>query len=238
MAATVTSPKPKVLFILTSYGKNEKGIGGWYLPEFAHPYQILAPHADISVASPAGGEAPIDMSSVEAFKSDEGCQTFYEANKSTWKNTNKIEDYVGKAADFELIFVVGGYGPLFDLTENLPLQKLLAEAFEAGKVVAGVCHATCAFLNVTLSNGELIIKDEPVTGFSNAEEELTGLANTVPFLLETELVKKGAKYEKGSAPWGAYVTVGKGGRLISGQNPHSAAGVADLFLKYYESGRK
>jgi len=238
MAAVVTSPKPKVLFILTSYGRSDQGVGGWYLPEFAHPYHVLAPHADIYVASPAGGEAPIDQTSVDNFKSDGGCQTFYKEKGHIWKNTNKIEEYVGKAADFELIFVVGGHGPLFDLTENPPLQKLLAEAFEAGKVVAGVCHGSCAFLNVTLSDGTLLIKDEPVTGFSNDEEELMGLTKAVPFLVETELTKKGAKYEKASAPWGAHVSVGKGGRLITGQNPASAGGMAEVFLKYYESGRK
>lgn len=127
---------------------------------------------------------------------------------------------------------------MFDLTENPPLQKLLAEAYEAGKVVAAVCHGSCALLNVTLSDGELIIRNEPVTGFSNAEEEQIGLHNSVPFALETELIKKGAKYEKASAPWGAHVSVGKGGRLITGQNPASAGGMAELFLKYHESGRK
>ena len=93
-------------------------------------------------------------------------------------------------------------------------------------------------MNVKISNGELIIKDQPVTGFSNDEETQIGLDKAVPFLLETELIKKGGKYEKASAPWGAQVSVGRDGRMITGQNPASAAGMAELFLKYYNSGRK
>lgn len=126
---------------------------------------------------------------------------------------------------------------MYDLTNNEASQKLLAEAAEAGKIVAAVCHGTCALLNVTLSNGEHLLKDQPVTGFSNLEEEQVGLHEAVPFLLESELVKVGAKYEKAKDPWGAQVSVGRGGKLITGQNPASSAGIAELFLKYHQDSR-
>ena len=93
-------------------------------------------------------------------------------------------------------------------------------------------------MNAKIANGELIIKDQPVTGFSNDEEALIKLDKAVPFLLETELIKKGGKYEKASAPWGAHVSVGRDGRVITGQNPASAAGIAELFLRHYNSGKK
>lgn len=232
--------KPKILFILTShskFGDSDKPTG-WYLPEFAHPYEVLASKADIFVASPAGGEAPLDPGSVQATKEDSISQNFYKEKEYLWKNTDKLENYIGKAADFDLIYVVGGHGPLWDLTDNESSQKLLAEFYDSGKVVAAVCHGSCALLNVKIANGELIIKDQPVTGFSNEEEEQVGLLKAVPFELETELIKKGGKYEKASAPWGAQVSVGRGGRMITGQNPASATGITELFLKYYESGRK
>jgi len=228
--------KPRVLFILSSHGQfgDSGNPTGWYLPEFAHPYTILVPHAEISVASPAGGEAPLDPGSVKLFKDDIVCATFHKEQSHLWKNTDKLENYIGKAADFDLIYVVGGHGPLWDLTDNTSSQKLLAEFYDSGKIVAAVCHGSCALLNVKIANGELIFKDQPVTGFSDEEEAQVGLDKAVPFLLETELIKKGGKYEKASAPWGAHVSVGRDGRLITGQNPASAAGIAELFLKHYK----
>ena len=250
-------------------------------PEFAHPYTILVPHAEISVASPAGAEAPLDPGSVKLFKDDIVCATFHKEQSHLWKNTDKLENYIGKAADFDLIYVVGGHGrtytsdpsleykhcirnsrlyphyssqiklnvgvawhlltypshfpALWDLTDNTSSQKLLAEFYDSGKIVAAVCHGSCALLNVKIANGELIFKDQPVTGFSDEEEAQVGLDKAVPFLLETELIKKGGKYEKASAPWGAHVSVGRDGRLITGQNPASAAGIAELFLKHYKN---
>lgn len=237
---TTAPAKAKVLFILSShsqFGDSGKPTG-WYLPEFAHPYEVLAPHAEIFVASPAGGEAPLDPGSVELFKEDPVCTTFHKQQSHLWKNTDKLESYIGKAAGFDLIYVVGGHGPLWDLTDNASSQKLLAEFYDSGKVVAAVCHGSCALLNVKIANGELLIKDQPVTGFSNDEEALVKLDKAVPFLLETELIKKGGKYEKASAPWGAHVSVGRNGRVITGQNPASAAGIAESFLRHYNSGKK
>jgi len=126
---------------------------------------------------------------------------------------------------------------MWDLTHNPSSQKLLAEFFEAGKYVAAVCHGQAALLHVTLSNGELLIKDQPVTAFSNLEEQMIELDKMVPYALETELVRGGGKYEKASAPWGAHVSVGRGGRLITGQNPASAAGVAEEFLNQHRGKR-
>ncbi|KAF8420600.1 putative chaperone protein HSP31 [Tirmania nivea] len=234
------APEPKVLFILSShsqFGDTGKPTG-WFLPEFAHPYAVLAPHAKIFVASPTGGEAPLDPGSVELFKEDPVCKTFHQQQSHLWKNTDKLDNYIGKAVDFDLIFVVGGHGPLWDLTDNPSSQKLLGEFYDSGKVVAAVCHGSCALLNVKIANGELIINDQPVTGFSDDEEKQVGLQEAVPFSLETELIKKGGKYEKASAPWGPHISVGRNGRMITGQNPASAEGIAELFLKYYNSGRK
>ena len=126
---------------------------------------------------------------------------------------------------------------MWDLTHNHSSQKLLAEFCEAGKYVAAVCHGPAALLHVTLSNGELLIKDQPITAFSNLEEQLIEHDKELPYALETELIKGGCKYEKASTPWGAHVSVGRGGRLITGQNPASAAGVAEAFLGHHRGGK-
>lgn len=124
---------------------------------------------------------------------------------------------------------------LFDLTENATSQKLLADAYEAGNVVAAVCHGVAAFVHVKLSNGEYLIKDQPVTAFSNDEEETVGLLSKVPYKLEDALIQNGGKYEKAAEQWGAHVSVGRDGKLISGQNPASAAPLAKTFLKHWQS---
>jgi hypothetical protein len=120
---------PKVLFVLTSaskLGKEDKPTG-WYLPEFAHPYYKLAPIADIVVASPAGGEAPLDPSSVEAFKDDEESTRFLKEKSSLWKNTEKLSDFLGKAHEFSAIFYVGGHGRKFFcfITLQAPFHRRL-----------------------------------------------------------------------------------------------------------------
>ena len=222
---------PNVLFVLTSHNKmGDTGKPtGWYLPEFAHPYDVLEKAGvDITVASPKGGEAPLDPSSVEMFKSDEASQTFLKTKESLWKNTHKLSDFAGKAKDFDAIFYVGGHGPMFDLANDATSHKIINEFWEAGKVVSAVCHGPAAFVNVKLADGSFLVKDKEVTGFSNAEEDQAGLSNAMPFMLETDLGRNGGKFVKAEQPWGANITTA--GKLISGQNPASAAGVGTAIL--------
>jgi putative intracellular protease/amidase len=115
---------------------------------------------------------------------------------------------------------------MWDLVSDADSIRIIQEFYEAGKVVAAVCHASAVLLGVKLADGRLLIKDTEVTGFSNAEEDAVGLSAAMPFLLETELNKKsGGKYQKAADPWAEKIIVSKGGRLITGQNPGSAAGV-------------
>jgi len=219
---------PKVLFVLTSH--NQMGDTGkptgWYLPEFAHPYDVLEKAGvDISIASPKGGEAPLDPSSVEAFKSDEASQTFLKTKESLWKNTHKLSDFAGKAKDFDAIFYVGGHGPMFDLANDTTSHKIINEFWEAGKVVSAVCHGPAALVNVKLADGSYLIKDKEVTGFSNTEEDQAGASSAMPFMLETDLGQNGGKFVKADQPWG--VKVVEAGKLITGQNPASASGVGE-----------
>ena len=219
---------PKVLFVLTSHNQlgNTGKPTGWYLPEFAHPYNVLEKAGvDITIASPKGGEAPLDPSSVEAFKNDEASQNFLKNKESLWKNTHKLSDFAGKAKDYSALFFVGGHGPMFDLATDPTSHKIVNEFWEAGKVVSAVCHGPAAIVNVKISDGNYLIKDKEVTGFSNVEEDQAGLSKAMPFLLETDLSKNGGNFVKADEPWGVKVSVV--GNLITGQNPASATGVGE-----------
>jgi len=204
---------------------------GWYLPEFAHPYNQLVSLADIVVASPKGGEAPLDPSSVEMFKSDEESTEFLNNKSSLWKNTEKLSDFADKADEFAAIFYVGGHGPMFDLANDTTSHQIIQKFWESGKVVSAVCHGPIALANVKLSDGSFLVNGSPVTGFTNAEEDQVGLSSAMPEMLEDVLKKNGGEFTSASEPWGEKVVVGKDGRLITGQNPASAAGVGKAIAK-------
>ncbi|KAI4128093.1 MAG: hypothetical protein LQ347_004312 [Umbilicaria vellea] len=226
--------QPKVLFVLTSHNKmgSTGHPTGWYLPEFAHPYDVLAPHTQITVSSPAGGEAPLDPSSVEATKDDKASVDFLNNQQSLWKNTEKLSSFVGRAKEFDAIFYVGGHGPMFDLATDETSHQIIREFYEADKIVSAVCHGPAALVNAKLSDGSYLIKGSAVTGFSNVEEDAVQLTAAMPFSLEDELNKNsGGLFEKASDPWAERVVVSKNGRLITGQNPASATGVGKAIQK-------
>jgi putative intracellular protease/amidase len=219
--------QPKVLFVLSSHAElgNTGKPTGWYLPEFAHPYEVLAPHVSITIVSPGGGAAPLDPSSVEASKDDKISLKFLEQKKELWEKTGKLSDVIGHAKDYEAIFYVGGHGPMFDLATDETSHKLINEFYEHNKIVSAVCHGPAALTHVKLTSGGYLLDGQRVTGFSNSEEAAVGLTDAMPFSLEDKLKEaSGGKYEKAD-DWAAKVVVARDGRLITGQNPASASGV-------------
>ncbi|MNJ42151.1 chaperone protein HchA [compost metagenome] len=137
-----------------------------------------------------------------------------------------------KAQDYVAIYYAGGHGVIWDFLENTGLQELTRRIFEAGGVVASICHGAVGLLNIKLSDNTLLVKDREVTGFSNTEEKLVELDKVVPFLTETELKARGGLYRKGEEPWQAFAIADqKESRLITGQNPASGVAVAELVLK-------
>ncbi|KAL4925332.1 type 1 glutamine amidotransferase domain-containing protein [Aspergillus undulatus] len=229
---------PKVLVVLTSFDKIEANDHptGWYLPEFAHPWEVLHSKTELTIASPNGGAAPLDPSSVKMFESDPVSQKFLNEQEALWKNTEKLADVLPRASEFDAIFYVGGHGPMFDLTTDKISIALIQSFANARKPVAAVCHGPCVFVNVTTPSGASILDSAEVTGFSNTEEDQVQLSQVMPFMLEDELQKKsGGKYVKADQPWGEKVVVSEvkelGGPLITGQNPASATGVGEAILK-------
>ncbi|KAL1631810.1 hypothetical protein SLS56_004331 [Neofusicoccum ribis] len=161
---------PKILVVLTSaatFGENKPT--GWYLPELAHPYHILSPHAEMTFASPLGGVAPIDPYSIEATKDDPICTSFYATKKDLWTHTAKISSSLGRASEFDAVFYPGGQGPMFDLATDESSHKLINEFANAGKIIASGAK---------------------VTGLKDSEKRALGTDKDMPFLLETELKKE------------------------------------------------
>jgi putative intracellular protease/amidase len=221
----------KILIVLTSHselGDTGKKTGFW-VEEFAAPYYELADAgAEITLASPKGGQPPIDPASELAAAQTKFTQRFDKDKPLKQKLAHTLKLSEVKAADYDAVFYPGGHGPLWDLTKDAKSIALLEAFQQQGKPMALVCHAPCALLNVKSVNGDPMIKGKNVTGFSDTEEAAVKLTKVVPFLLEDELKKAGAHYSKGP-DWGVYVQVD--GLLITGQNPASSAKAAKVLLK-------
>lgn len=221
----------KILMVLTSHdqlGDTGHKTGFW-LEEFAAPYYALKDAgAEIVIASPKGGQPPLDpKSDAEDAQSDDTRRFKADAEaQGLLANTVKLADV--KAEDFDAVFYPGGHGPLWDLA-NDPKSIALIEAFAAAEKPTGfVCHAPGVLKDVKGAGGEPLVKGRAVTGFTNSEEEAVGLTEVVPFLVEDMLAANGGRYSKG-ADWSSYVLTD--GALVTGQNPASSREAAEALLK-------
>jgi len=221
----------KILIVLTSHdklGDTGKKTGFW-LEEFAAPYYLLKDAgAAVTLASPKGGEPPLDPKSALPENVTESTKRYRTdpLAQAALANTKKLEDV--SADDYDAVFYPGGHGTMWDLPDNATSIALLEAFVLAGKPVGAVCHAPSALVNVRQKDGEYLIKHKRVTGFANSEEEAVGLTEVVPFLLEERLRESGGLYSKG-ADWAPYVQVD--GKLVTGQNPASSGPAAQALLK-------
>ncbi|WP_432464495.1 MULTISPECIES: type 1 glutamine amidotransferase domain-containing protein [unclassified Agarivorans] len=221
----------KILMVLTSHDElgNTGHKTGFWVEEFAAPYYVfLDSGATISLASPKGGQPPIDPNSELADFQTDATRRFDqdETAQKHLANTLKLADV--NASDYDAVFYPGGHGPLWDLSDNPQSIGLLESFIQQHKPVAAVCHATAALLNVKQSDGELLVKGKSVTGFSNSEEDAVQLSEVVPFLLEDELKTRGADYQS-IADWNPYAV--QDGLMITGQNPASSEMTAEKLLQ-------
>ncbi|MBB5572946.1 putative intracellular protease/amidase [Rhizobium paranaense] len=220
----------KILIVLTSHDQlgNTGRKTGFWLEEFAAPYYVFKDAgAQITVASPKGGQPPIDPKSDEPenqtpamtrFKSDKAAQ-------AVLADTVKLATV--NAADFDTVFYPGGHGPMWDLAEDRKSISLIEDFYNSGKPVAAVCHAPGVLRHVQYQ-GQPLVKGKRVTGFTNSEEEAVHLTSVVPFLVEDELKRLGGTYEK-VADWQSFAITD--GRLVTGQNPASSTAAAQALLK-------
>ncbi len=220
----------KVLMVLTSHsdlGNTGKKTGFW-LEEFAAPYYIFKDAgADVVLASPAGGQPPLDPKSDSADFQTELTQRFKAdpAAQRELANTLKLDSV--RQDDFDTVFFPGGHGPLWDLAESQTSIALIEAFNRAGKPIGFVCHAPGVLRHVKAASGEPLVKGRQVTGFTNGEEADVELTDIVPFLLEDELIALGANYQKGPN-WGSFIV--EDGTLITGQNPGSSEAVAKALV--------
>ena len=219
-----------VLMVLTSHDQlGATGLKtGFWLEEFAAPYfTLLDAGASITLASPSGGQPPLDPKSDEPdfqteatarFKGDIDAQ-------ARLANTQKLSQVI--VEDFDAVMYPGGHGPLWDLKDDTHSIAIIESMLAADKPVATVCHAPAVLLNAKSASGVPVVTGKKVTGFSNSEESAVQLTDVVPFLLEDELVAQGAEYSK-TEDWHPYVV--SDGLLITGQNPASSEAVAKALL--------
>ncbi|MDO6717779.1 type 1 glutamine amidotransferase domain-containing protein [Psychrosphaera sp. 1_MG-2023] len=220
----------KILMVLTSHADlgNTGEKTGFWVEEFAAPYYaFIDAGIEVTLASPLGGQPPIDpKSELDDFQTPATIK--YYADKATQDvvaSTHVLADV--NAEDYDAVFYPGGHGPLWDLTDNNDSIKLIENFLAANKPVAAVCHATAALLNVKDATGAYAIKGKAVSGFTNTEEDAVQLTDIVPFLLEDELIKRGGDYQK-VADWNAFSV--QDGLFITGQNPASSVLVAQKLL--------
>jgi len=221
----------KILMVLTSHdqlGTTGRKTGFW-LEELAAPfYAFKDAGAHITLASPKGGNPPLDPKSNEPdFQTDQTHR--FEADPDAMAQlaaTVRLDSI--SQSDFDAVFYPGGHGPLWDLAEDKDSIALIEAFLAANKHVALVCHAPRVLRHVKTPEGKPLVEGKKVTGFTNTEEEAVGLTNVVPFLVEDELIAKGGIYSKG-ADWSSYVVTD--GLLITGQNPTSSAATAEELIR-------
>ncbi len=220
----------KILMVLTSHdklGDTGKKTGFW-LEEFAAPYYVFQDAgAEITLASPLGGQPPLDPTSDDAASQTDFTRRFKAdpAAQAALASSLKLRDVA--AGDFDAVFYPGGHGPLWDLAENGYSIALIEAMLAAGRPVAAVCHAPGALRHVKAGDSKPVVAGKTVTGFTNTEEQAAGLTEVVPFLVEDMLRENGGRYSK-AADWQPHVVVD--GLLITGQNPASSEPAARALL--------
>ena len=221
----------KILMVLTSHdelGDTGKKTGFW-LEEFAAPYYAFKDAgADITLASPKGGQPPLDPKSDDPDAQTEATQRFRNdpEAQAALAHTHPLAEI--NAVDFDAAFYPGGHGPLWDLAEDRNSIALIEVFAATQKPVAAVCHAPAVFRHTKGTDGQPLVNGKQVTGFSNAEEDAVGLTDVVPFLVEDMLQQNGGSYSKADADWASHVV--SDGLLITGQNPASSEDTAKALL--------
>ncbi len=217
----------KILFVVTSHSQkgNTGKKTGYYLSEVSHPWEVLnSAGYEIDFVSPKGGKAPVD-----GFNMDDPI------NKKFWNNStyrNKVENTLKPSEvnpkDYVAIHYAGGHGTMWDFANNNEIAEIARQIYENNGVVSAVCHGPAGLVNIKLSNGKYLVDGKKVNAFTNEEEVAVKLDKVVPFLLESKLIERGAKFEK-SGLWQKHITVDQ--RLVTGQNPQSAKGVGEATLQ-------
>ena len=220
-----------ILMVLTSHdtlGDTGKKTGFW-LEEFAAPWYIFQDAGvEVALASPAGGQPPLDPTSDAPDAQTQDTERFRKDEKAQQALANTLPLSSINISDYDAVFFPGGHGPLWDLAEHPISIDLIEKYWAEGKPVAAVCHAPGVLRHAKKLDGTPLVQGKRVTGFTNSEEEAVGLTKVVPFLVEDSLKQAGGQFER-TDDWGVYVVTD--GHLVTGQNPASSAATAEELLK-------
>jgi len=232
VASEQRSKHVKILMVLTSHdvlGKTGRKTGFW-LEEFAAPYFVFRDAGvELTLASPNGGQPPIDPKSDEPSNQTDAMARFKQDARAQKELSQTVKLADVKAQDFDTVFYVGGHGPMWDLAESPVSIALIEDFYNSGKPVALVCHSPGVLRHVTYQ-GQPLVKGKRVTGFTNGEEAEVKLTDVVPFLVEDELLRLGAIFEK-KKDWAPFSVTD--GRLVTGQNPASSTSAAKALLQLF-----
>jgi len=220
----------KILMVLTSHDKmGDTGHAtGFWLDEFTAPYYVFRDAgADITLASPKGGQPPVDPNSEAEGALTDSTRRFAgdDEGRSALANTLPLDEV--RIEDYDALFYPGGHGPLWDLANDARSVALIEDAANQDKVIGAVCHGPAVFRDALDGDGSPLVSGRRVTGFSNSEEDGVQLTDVVPFLVENMLTEKGGEYSKGD-DWSSYVVTDR--KLITGQNPASGEAAAEAVL--------
>lgn len=222
----------RVLVVMTNHSKypsREDSTGLW-LTELTHFYEVFEQAGiPMDFVSPKGGAVPLDERSLGWLYSDDNAKALIAKSDFTNRLRNTLAASSVNPTDYNVIFYTGGHGTMWDFRDQPDLKRVAEGIYQQGGVVSSVCHGASGLLSLQNPDGTPLIAQRKVTGFSNLEEKLSGVESQVPFALQTEMLKKGAAYEKGFLPFGSHVVTD--GRLVTGQNPGSSREVAEAVLK-------
>ena len=222
----------KILLVVTSVPKYESGKleTGLWLSELTHIYHLAREQGcEITIASTKGGNTPIDPESLKPMLLDKMTKDYWADSsfRELLKHTKSLSEVSSQR--FDCVYLAGGHGTMYDFPNDTTLQAIIRQHYENNKIVAAVCHGVSGLLNVKLSNGEYLIKDRTITGFSWFEESLARRKKEVPFNLEESLKERGSDYKKAFIPMTSKVLVD--GNLITGQNPFSSKEIAKVVMQ-------
>jgi putative intracellular protease/amidase len=220
-----------ILMVVTSHDRidADHATGLWF-EEFAVPFtKFRAAGYAVVVASPRGGDTPIDARSLENYQPTAA----NESAKAALRGTKELDASI-TATEFAAVFFPGGHGTMFDLPDNPQVQRLVREFAEADKVIASVCHGPACLVGVMVKDGAAFVKGRKVTAFTDSEERAVQLDKAMPFLLESRLREQGASFVP-AADWADNIVVDD--KLVTGQNPQSSGSAADAVIRLLSSGR-
>ena len=228
----------KILMILTSHDQlgDTGNKTGFWLEEFAAPYYIFKDAgAQITLASPKGGQPPLDPKSDNEDAQTKDTRRFKKDKAAVEALAHTTKLFEVSSEDFDAVFYPGGHGPLWDLAEDADSIRLIESMVAAGKTVSAVCHAPAVFRHAKAADGAPLVKGKKVTGFTNSEEEAVQLTKVVPFLVQDMLEANGGHYNKGD-DWKPHVVTD--GKLITGQNPASSSAAAQAVVAQLKGNLK